>query len=94
MFSQASAAPETALANWESLRGFYSGYGTVEDSFESGNTRGFVAEMFGQWHVICTAGPALFGVVNATDREAAIAFAKTRLLPQEAADDRYESAYP
>ncbi len=59
---------------YETLRDFYSEYGTIREDGERAGARFFVAESFGQVSVIHTDGKTLAGVMNADDAEAARGF--------------------
>ncbi|MGC9450332.1 MAG: DUF6599 family protein, partial [Oceanipulchritudo sp.] len=79
LFAQACENPETATSHWESLRDFYSKYGSLEEPFEQDGAKVFAADMFGQWNVIALRGNALLGAVNADDREAALKLVKSQM---------------
>ncbi|MEZ5278429.1 MAG: DUF6599 family protein [Opitutaceae bacterium] len=74
VFAQKSTDTETAQAKFNALRDFYSSYGTLDPGVQVDGAEVFAAEVFGQWNVIHTQDNAIIGVVNATDREAAVAF--------------------
>jgi hypothetical protein len=88
-FAQHCADVETARANWETLREFYSQYGNLENTFQAGGADGFVAEIFGQWSAILTRDNAVVGVVNAAERDSAVEFVMAQLTtnPETAEED-------
>ena len=90
-FTQSSADVGTARENWEAVREFYSKYGSIESSPQMGDLDVFVSESFGQWNIILTTDTTVAGVVNATDKEAAIEFIKTRFAPAvEDAEEEFD----
>lgn len=92
-FAQQSADAGTAQANWETLREFYSKYGTLSEEFSVAGASVFVGEVFGEWSVIYTRDQLVAGVMNAPGREAAIDFIKAQLAPGEAAAEEEDFSY-
>ena len=93
-FAQHCADVETARANWETVRKFYSQYGNLEDTFQAGGADAFVAEIFGQWNVIFTRDNAVAGVVNAVEKEAALEFVMVQLAADpETPEENDDYAY-
>jgi hypothetical protein len=91
LFAQVAPSPEAARANWDTLRAFHASYGALEPVFEEAGAEFFVADLFGQWTAVFTRGDAVVGVVNADDREAALALLRAQLAPaQDAAADPYD----
>lgn len=74
VFAQSTPDTDTARANWDSLRRFFTQYGSLETPASTGEIELFVADMFGEWTLTALHGPALLGIVNASDPAAARAF--------------------
>lgn len=83
-FAQQSPDRETARTNWETLRDFYSRYGSLEEEFEAGGASVFIGEVFGEWNVVYIRDTVLSGVVNSPDRQAARDFILNQLGIEEA----------
>jgi hypothetical protein len=88
-FAQTAPNAATAQSNWEVLKEFYSKYGTVEQPDVIGVPRIFAGDMFGEWSIIYTRDTAVSGIMNTTDKEAALAF----LLSQLPSESDYSSGY-
>jgi hypothetical protein len=89
LFAQTNPDTVAAQSNWETLRGFYEKYGTVEEPEVIGMPRLFIGEMFGEWSLIYSRENAVSGIMNATDKDAALAF----LLAQTPSTSDYSSGY-
>jgi hypothetical protein len=87
LFAQSCESAEAASTNWDSLKEFYGKYGNMEEAPVIGSARVFVAESFGQWNILLAIESTLVGVVNASDRDVAIAFLKQHFGSSEAAEE-------
>ncbi|NDV63467.1 hypothetical protein G0Q06_13460 [Puniceicoccales bacterium CK1056] len=92
-FAQQSADSSTALSNWESLREFYSKYGTLDEEFKEAGTSVFIGEVFGEWSVIYTRDQLVSGVINAPDRELALGFVMAQLAGAETSEPEEDFSY-
>jgi len=88
-FAQDSADAGIARGNWEALLDFYVRYGSLDDTFETGDANVFVAEVFGQWNVVYTRDNTVVGVVNAAGKEVAVAFVTALLEEDSETTDEY-----
>lgn len=59
---------------YQTLKAFFSEYGSIKESGEQEGARFFVGENFGQFSIIHTDGETLTGVMNTDDADAARAF--------------------
>jgi hypothetical protein len=89
VFAQSCDTPETARSNWGTLREFYGKYGSLEEPPEIGGADVFVAESFGEWNIILTSGTTLVGVINTTDKDAAMSFLRTHFESPASPEDEY-----
>lgn len=90
VFAQDATDTETALGNWNALLEFYNKYGDLDESVQIEGANVFAAEVFGQWSVIHTRDTAIVGVVNATDRDAAVAFVMDLIQAENAGGETDE----
>lgn len=82
LFAQTTPDAASAQSNWETLKAFYSNYGSVESTETIGEARLFVGDMFGEWSIIYTRDNAVSGIMNTTDKEAALEYLLSQ-LPSE-----------
>jgi hypothetical protein len=92
-FAQQNPDAQTARTNWETLRDFYSRYGTIDEEFEAGGAAVFIGEVFGEWNVIYAHDSLVSGVINCADKESARSFILNQLGIEETATPEEDYSY-